>query len=247
MNHSRKIDCLAFAAHPDDVELNCGGTVARLVQQGLKVGIIDLTTGQMGSRGSTESRLKEAEKASEILGIELRENLGFMDSEILNDRQHRLKVIEIVRKYRPDICLIGAPNDRHPDHGNATRLLIDSLFYSGLKKIKDASDQQPWRPSHILHYMQDRPFDPDFVFDISSTIEIKMQALKAFGTQFNVSDAADEEQTYISTEGYFEQIKARARFYGHLSGFDFGEAFKYYNGPVPLADFSTFIQTQPKR
>ena len=246
MNDSLKMDCLAFAAHPDDVELNCGGTLACLVDQGLKVGIIDLTLAQMGSRGTSETRLQEAKKAADVLGIQLRENLGFMDTEILNDREHQLKIIECIRKYRPDICLIGASHDRHPDHGHATRLLIDALFYSGLKKLNDAANQPPWRPAHILHYMQDRPFEADFVFDISGTIEKKLDALKAFSTQFNVPEE-EGEQTYISSEGYFEQIKARARFYGHLSGFDYGEPFKYHNGPVPLKSFSTFTQTQPNR
>ncbi len=245
--NSFKLDCLVFAAHPDDAELNCGGTIARLVHQGLKVGIIDLTQGQMSTRGDIETRKQEAENASKILGIEIRENLGFMDSKILNNREQQLKIIEVVRKYRPDLCLIGAPFDRHPDHGAATRLLIDALFYSGLRKLEDASKLEPWRPAHILHYMQDRPFEADFVFDISDTLELKMEALKAFSTQFNVEENEPGEQTYISGQGYFEQIRARARFYGHLAGFDYGEPFKYYNGPVPLIDFSLFTQTNPKR
>ena len=241
-----KLDIIAFGAHPDDVELNCGGTVGRLVQQGYKVGIVDLTQGEMGTRGTPETRKSEADHAGTILGIQRRHNLSFKDSEIINDRPHQLSIIEIVREYRPDICIIGAPQDRHPDHGKATELLKEALFYSGLRKI-ETGKQEAWRPAHILHYMQDRPFDPDFVFDISSTIELKLESIKAYKTQFNVSDHDGEPETYISSENYFEQIKARAKFYGHLSGFEYGEPFKYYNGPVPINSFNLFKDIQPKR
>jgi len=241
-----KLDIIAFGAHPDDVELNCGGTVGRLIQQGFRVGIVDLTQGEMGTRGTPETRTIEAKKAGSVLGIQLRENLRFNDSDIINDRKHQLSIIEIVRNYKPDICLIGAPHDRHPDHGKATDLLKDALFYSGLSKI-ETGNLEAWRPSHILHYMQDRPFEPDFIFDISSTIDLKMDAIKAYETQFNVTDPNGEPETYISSENYFEQIKARAKFYGHLSGFEYGEPFKYYNGPIPINSFQLFSDTKPNR
>lgn len=242
-----KLDVLAFAAHPDDTELNCGGTLARLVQQGLKVGVVDLTQGQMGTRGTPEDRLVEAGNAANILGLSVRENLGFKDTELINDRAHQIPIIEQVRAFKPHICLVGAPSDRHPDHGHATKLMLDAIFYSGLRKLESGNNQEAWRPAHILHYMQDRPFEPDFVFDISKTIDQKMASLQAFTTQFNVSDPDGEPETYISSQNYFKQVEARARFYGHLGGFEFGEPFKYYNGPTPLSSFDLFKETSPGR
>lgn len=242
-----KLDVLAFAAHPDDTELNCGGTLARLVQQGLKVGIVDLTQGQMGTRGTPEDRLKEGKAAAEILGLSVRENLGFKDTELLNNREHQLPIIQQVREYKPHICMVGAPNDRHPDHGHATKLMLDAIFYSGLRKIDSGNNQEAWRPAHILHYMQDRPFEPDFIFDISKTLDQKMKSLLAFETQFNVEETGNEPATYISSSNYFKQVEARARFYGHLAGFEFGEPFKYYNGPTPLSSFDLFRETSPDR
>jgi len=239
------VDILAFGAHPDDVELSAGGTIAKLVEQGLDVGIVDLTRGQMGSRGTPELRKEEAQRSSEILGLKARENLGFDDTQLVNDRRHQLPIIEQVRKYRPHICLIGAPYDRHPDHGNATGLVLDALFYAGLPKIR--TNQEHWRPSHIIHYMQDRPFEPDFVFDISATFETKKEAILAFSSQFNVDDPGEEPETYISSVNFFKQVEARARYFGHLAGFEFGEPFKYYQKPVPLSSLNTFLETNPKR
>lgn len=235
-----KIDVLVFAAHPDDAELNLGGTICALVNQGKKVGVVDLTRGEMGTRGTTESRKAEAQKASEIMGIEYRVNLNLGDSFVENTRANQEKIIFEIRKTKPTICITGAPHDRHPDHGKSTQLVLDALFYSGLKKI-ETSNLDPWRPSHIFHYMQDRPFEPDFVFDISSTWEQKKQAMLAFATQFNVSDAGKEPETYISTPSYFKQLEARARYFGHLAGFEFGEPLKYYNGPSPLTSLNEFL------
>lgn len=242
-----KLDVLAFAAHPDDTELNCGGTLARLVQQGLKVGVVDLTQGQMGTRGTPEQRLIEAENAAKVLGLSVRANLGFHDTELFNDREHQIPIIEQVREYRPHICLVGAPSDRHPDHGHATKLMLDAIFYSGLRKLETGNNQEAWRPAHILHYMQDRPFEPDFVFDISKTLDQKMKSLQAFETQFDVEKTDNEPATYISSQSYFKQVEARARFYGHLGGFEFGEPFKYYNGPTPLSSFDFLNETKPTR
>jgi LmbE family N-acetylglucosaminyl deacetylase len=160
-------------------------------------------------------------------------------------------LIEKIRTYQPHIVLVGAPSDRHPDHGYATQLQLDACFYSGLASLEtydeDGNKQQPWRPAHILHYMQDRPFEPDFIFDISDTMEVKEQALKAFKTQFNVPLDEDGPQTYISSPTFFEGVRARARHYGHLGGFEYGEPLKYYNGPVPLHDLGLFQDTDPDR
>ncbi len=246
-----KLDVLAIAAHPDDTELNCAGTLAALVRQGLKVGVLDLTRGEMGSRGTPEGRLAEAAEAAGIIGLAVRDNLSLPDCGLDNTHEHRLAIIRSVRRYRPDICFVNAPSDRHPDHGNASRLTSDALFYAGLSKLEsiDTSNdpQEPWRPFHILHYMQDRPFEPDFVFDISETIEIKERAILAFKSQFNVHDSGDEPQTYISRPSFFEAIRARARHFGHLVGVDYGEGFLYQGKPIPLHDLAMFLGSKPTR
>ncbi len=240
------IDVLVFAAHPDDAELNCGGTIAALVSQNLKVGIVDLTQGEMGTRGTIETRRKESKEASKILGLQYRANLNLGDSFLENNRDNQLKIIHEIRTLTPRICLIGAPYDRHPDHGKATQLCIDSLFYSGLSKIltqdQSGADQTPWRPKHVLHYMQDRPFQPDFVFDISDHWKTKERAILAYKTQFNVLNPEKEPETYISSHHYFKQIEARARYFGHLSGFEYGEPFKYLNGPIGLKSAAFFME-----
>ncbi len=196
-----ELDVLALSAHPDDTELCCGGTLAALVNQGKKVGVIDFTRGEMGTRGTPEKRMKEASDAAEIIGLEVRENLGLPDSKIENTRDYQLEVIQKIRQYRPHICLVGAPSDRHPDHGNATQLALDAIYFSGLVKIETLDEnrvpQERWRPSHVLHFMQDRPFEPDIVFDITDTFETKKEALLAFDSQFNVRDPGDEPQSYI--------------------------------------------------
>ncbi|MEQ8525376.1 bacillithiol biosynthesis deacetylase BshB1 [Gracilimonas sp.] len=246
-----KLDVLVFASHPDDAELGCGGTIASLTSSGKKVGIIDLTKGEMGTRGTHKTRAQEVKKASEILGISYRKNLDLGDSLLPNTRENQLKIIEQIRLTQPHICLVGAPFDRHPDHTKGTSLVLDALFYSGLKKLetKDQNDksQKPWRPSHILHYMQDRPIEPDFVFDISEHWETKKNSMLAFKTQFNVNEPGDEPSTYISTENYFKQLEARARYFGHLAGFEFGEVFKYYLSPAPLKNFTAFFDSAPPR
>src|SRR5680860_1550095 len=224
------LDVLALAAHPDDTELCCGGTLAALVKRGKKVGVIDITRGELGSRGTPEERLKEAKNASDIIGLKVRENLGLPDTQLENTPEYRREIISKVRQYRPHICLVGAPNDRHPDHGNSTKIVLDAIFYSGLIKIQsrdaEGNQQKPWRPSHILHYMQDQPFEPDIVFDITDTFEIKKKAIKAFSTQFNVDEPGDEPETYISGKRFFKGIEARARHYGHMIGATYGEPLK---------------------
>lgn len=245
------LDVLAIAAHPDDTELNCSGTLAALVKQGLKVGVLDLTKGEKASRGTPKERLLEAQKAAEILGIHLRENLGLPDCGLDNTAEHRNAIIQKIRTFRPKLCFINAPSDRHPDHGNASRLSIDALFYSGLKNIEtndeNGNPQEPWRPFHILHYMQDRPFEPDFVFDISAFIEQKENAILAFKSQFNVKQADGEPETYISRPSFFEAIRARARHFGHLIGAEYGEGFLYHGKPIPLNDLNMFLSSKPVR
>ncbi len=246
-----KLDVLVFAAHPDDAELNCGGTISALISQGKNVGVVDLTQGEMGTRGTTETRKTEAKNASEILGLSYRANLDLKDSVLDNSRENQLAIIQQVRALKPSVCITGAPHDRHPDHGKATRLLLDSLFYSGLTKIEtqfeDGSSQDPWRPFHVLHYMQDRPFEPDFIFDISAHWETKKKATLAFATQFNVTDPEGEPETYISSEKYFKQLEARARYFGHLGGFEFGEPFQYYNGPMGVNSLEMLFSNTPKK
>lgn len=236
-----KLDVLVIAAHPDDAELNAGGTIASLVAEGKKVGILDLTRGEMGTRGTPETRKVEVNRASSILGIHYRSNLDLGDSIIVNSRENQSKLIAEIRSLKPELCLIGAPYDRHPDHGKATQLSLDALFYSGLMKYElenDVTTLEAWRPKIIAHYMQDRPFEPDFIVDITNHWEVKKEAILAFNSQFNVAEVGNEPSTYISNETYFRQIEARARYFGHLAGFELGEPFKKANGPVGLASIS---------
>jgi len=246
-----KLDVLIFASHPDDAELGCGGTIASLTASGKKVGIIDLTKGEMGTRGDEITRAREVEQASEIMGLTFRINLNLGDSLLPNTRENQIKIIEQVRKTRPHICITGAPFDRHPDHGKGTNLVLDALFYSGLKKLptssEDGAPQDTWRPSHILHYMQDRPIETDFVYDISDHWKTKKEAILAFKTQFNVDEPGNEPETYISSEEYFKQLEARARYLGHLAGFTYGEAFQYHLSPTPLSSMNVFFEHAPKR
>ena len=166
-----------------------------------------------------------------------------------NSRENQLRIIEEVRKLKPHICILGAPFDRHPDHGKGNKLCSDAIFYSGLRKIETTDDegnsQEPWRPKHVFYYMQDRPIEFDFVFDITPVWEIKEQAMLAYGTQFNVSDPGKEPETYISSKKFFKHLEARARYLGHLAGFELGEAFKYANGPLGFNASTAFFETNP--
>ncbi|MCC5925031.1 MAG: bacillithiol biosynthesis deacetylase BshB1 [Bacteroidetes bacterium] len=232
-----KLDVLAIAAHPDDTELSCAGTLAALVKQGKRVGVLDLTRGEMGTRGTPETRLQEAADAAEILGLAVRHNLSLPDAGLTNTDEHRRAIVQAVRTYQPDLCFINSPDDRHPDHGNAARLTLDALFYSGLQKIETTDEhgkpQETWRPSHILHYMQDRTFTPNIVFDISDTIELKEKAILAFSSQFNVDNPGEEPETYISSNRFFENLRARSAHFGHMIGVKYGEPFLYHGGPIP--------------
>lgn len=247
-----KLDVLVLAAHPDDAELCCSGTLIKLKEQGNKTGIVDLTRGEKGTRGTPEQRVQEAQNAAEVMGLSARENLGLPDTQLDNSPEHQKSIIRMIRKYRPHVCLINAPTDRHPDHGDAARLQLDAIFYSGLRMVETRDDngeiQDVWRPAHTLHYMQDRPFDPTFVFDITNVMEQKKKAILAFESQFNHSED-DGPQTYISSNRFFESLIGRSRFYGHLIGVEFGEPFLYaaMNHPVPLNSFSVFNETSPMR
>lgn len=245
------IDILAFGAHPDDVEISCGGTIAKLIRQGHKAVIIDLTQGEMGTRGTPEQRQKEAVRAGDLLGLYARENLRMPDTQIQNTREMQLPVIRKIRQYRPKMVFINAPHDRHPDHGESARLLRDAIFYAGLIKIETLDEkgraQEPFRPAHVLHYMQDRPFEPSLIFDISSTIDIKEKVLLAYGSQLNVREPGDEPETYISSASFFDGLRARARHYGHLAGCEYGEPFLYAQPPLLFRDFESFFSSDVKR
>lgn len=222
-----KLDILVMAAHPDDAELSCSGTILAQIAQGKKVGIIDFTQGELGTRGSAEIRLLEAADSAKIMGLSARENMGFRDGFFVDDEAHRLKIIKMIRKYRPEILLANALRDRHPDHARAGKLAVNACFLSGLKKVKttDAGvNQETWRPKQIFHYVQSVYIQPDFVVDISEHWEKKEAAIKAFKTQF-FDPNSTEKNTFISTPEFMEFLKARAREYGQSIQVKYGEGF----------------------
>ena len=231
-----KIDIIAFGAHPDDVELSCGGTIYKEIQNGKTVGIIDMTKGELGTRGSVAIRKKEAAHAAELLGVSFRENLNFSDGFIMNDKAHQLKVIKIIRQYRPEIVLCNAVDDRHTDHGKASKLVSDACFLSGLGKLETHSDgstdfQEPWRPKSIYHYIQWKTLQPDFVVDISAQIDQKMAAVLAYSSQFYDPNSQAAE-TPISSKNFIESIRYRAADIGRLVGVDFAEGFNVERLPA---------------
>ncbi len=224
-----KLDVLVFGAHPDDAELGAGATIAKEVSKGKKVGIIDLTRGELGTRGTAEIRDEEAAKAAAILGIAIRENLEFEDGFFTNDRAHQLEVIRAIRKYRPDVVLCNAIEDRHIDHAKGSKLVSDACFLSGLVKIDTKSDgdsqwQEPWRPKVVYHYIQWKNLEPDFVVDVSDFIEKKTEAIMAYGSQF-YDPKSDEPETPISSKNFIQSINYRARDLGRLVGVEYAEGF----------------------
>jgi bacillithiol biosynthesis deacetylase BshB1 len=222
-----KLDILAFGAHPDDVELGCGGTLAKEIYLGRKVGIIDLTQGELGTRGSVEIRKVESELASKTLGISVRENLYMRDGFFSNDETHQMQVIKMIRKYRPNIVLCNAIRDRHIDHGKGSKLVSDSCFLSGLTKIETALDgenQDSWRPNHVYHYIQWEHIEPDFVVDISGFVDKKTDSILAYASQF-YSENSQEPSTPIATKNFLESIHYRSRDLGRLVGVEFAEGF----------------------
>lgn len=225
-----KLDILAIGVHPDDVELGCSGTIINEIKNGKKVGVVDLTQGELGSRGTVETRYEEAAKAAMIMGVAIRENLKMCDGFFKNDQEHQRILIIAIRKYQPEIIITNSLSDRHPDHGRAARLTADSCFLSGLRKVEtkdeEGNNQEPWRPKYVFHYIQDRYHEPDFVIDITDVFEQRMEAVKAYTTQFyNPDNEDDGPQTYISTAAFLESVIARARVIGKKIGVQYGEGF----------------------
>lgn len=222
-----KLDILAFGAHPDDVELGCSGTIAKEVSLGKKVGIIDLTRGELGTRGSVEIRDQEAALAAQILGISVRENLNMRDGFFVNDEAHQLEIIKRIRKYQPEIVICNAIEDRHIDHGKGSKLVSDACFLSGLRKIEtehDGMQQEVWRPKVVYHYIQWKNIEPDFVVDISEFMDIKTKSILAYASQF-YSENSNEPITPIATKNFLQSIHYRTQDFGRLIGVDYAEGF----------------------
>lgn len=225
-----KLDILAIGVHPDDVELGCSGTLVNEIRLGKKVGILDLTQGELGTRGTIETRYAEAAVAAKVLGVHMRENLKMRDGFFRNDEAHQMQLIQALRTYQPEIVIANILNDRHPDHGRAGHLIADACFLSGLIKIetKDAKGepQARWRPKYVLHYMQDWFHEPDILIDISEVFEQRMKSIEAYSTQFFPGDANNKEpQTYISSPDFLDSVIARARMLGKRIGVKYAEGF----------------------
>jgi N-acetylglucosamine malate deacetylase 1 len=225
-----KLDLLAIGVHPDDVELSCSGTLIKEMKRGKKAGILDLTQGELGTRGSIETRYAESAAAAKIIGVQVRENLKMRDGFFRNDEEHQLTLIRAIRKFQPEIILANALDDRHPDHGRAGHLIADACFLSGLAKIEttdaQGQPQQKWRPKYILHYLQDWFHEPDVIIDISDEFEQRTQAILAYTTQFYIPGPGDEgPQTYISSPDFLDGIRGRARLLGKRIGVKYGEGY----------------------
>jgi bacillithiol biosynthesis deacetylase BshB1 len=222
-----KLDILVFAAHPDDAELGCGGTIAAQVAKGYTVGIVDFTHGEMGTRGTPKQRLEEAANAAEILGVSARENMGFSDVFFKDDDVHQLKLIEIIRKYQPEIVLANAVSDRHPDHGKGASLATNACFMAGLRKIEtshEGKEQAPWRPKFVYHYIQNNYIQPDFIVDITAHWDTKVASIQAFESQF-YNPKSTEPASFISSPDFLPFIESRAREFGHRIDCTYGEGF----------------------
>lgn len=222
-----KLDILAIGVHPDDVELSCSGTLLKHMAMGKKCGILDLTCGELGTRGSAELRLVEATNAAKILGIAVRDNLEMADGFFENNKEYQISIIKKIREYQPEIILCNAVSDRHPDHGRAAQLVAEASFYSGLIKVETAYDgfkQQAWRPKAVYHYIQDRQLKPNFVVDITAFVDKKMEAIKAFKSQFYDPDSKEPESP-ITVKNFFELIKGKMSIFGRDAGYDYAEGF----------------------
>lgn len=238
-----KLDILAFGVHPDDVELGCSGTILASVTEGKKVGIVDLTQGELGTRGSAEIRMVEAANAAKVLHVSVRENLMMADGFFQNDEKHQRQIIEVIRKYRPEIILCNALEDRHPDHGRSAQLVEDAAFLSGLRKVEtivDGKVQEAWRPKYVFHYLQDRFLQPDFVFDITDFFDKKLESILCYTTQFN-SPGLDEPQTYISNPAFLDGIKARSMMLGKRIGVQHAEGY-ITKKMIGINSFDSLIQ-----
>ena len=223
-----KLDILALGAHPDDVEMSCAGTLLAAAAAGKKIGIVDFTRGELGTRGTPAIRAAEAEAASRILGLSARENLGLPDGFFRNDREHQLPLIAALRRYQPDVVLCNAIHDRHPDHGRGSQLASEACFLSGLRRIEtlghNGQPQAPWRPRVVYHYIQDHQIPADFVVDITAHWAGKWEAIQTYESQFFNPNSA-EPDTYLSSAEFSKFMAARAREFGHLIGVEFGEGF----------------------
>ena len=222
-----KLDILVFAAHPDDAELSCSGTIISHIKQGKKVGMVDLTKGELGTRGTPETRMQEARQAAGILGLSVRENLGFEDIHFENNKGHQLEVVKMIRKFQPELVLANAVEDRHPDHPKASQLVVQACFMAGLKKIEtlqDGSAQTAWRPNAVYHYIQSNFIKPDIIVDISDHWDQRMESVKAFKSQFYDPDSKEPE-TFISSAQFMNLLKARATEFGKSIGVKYGEGF----------------------
>lgn len=222
-----KLDILVIAAHPDDAELACSGTIAAHIAKGYKVGILDLTQGEMGTRGTPEIRLQESQDSAQILGLSARENLGFRDIYFRNDETHQLEIIKVIRRYKPEIVLVNAISDRHPDHGKGSSLASVACFMSGLRRIETEDqgiNQEVWRPKFVYHYIQNNYIKPDLVVDITAHWDKKIASIKAFKSQF-YDPNNKEPQSFISSEGFLDFIEARAKEFGHSIMVKYGEGF----------------------
>lgn len=223
-----KLDAIFFGSHPDDVELTCGGTVIKFVKAKRKIGVIDLSQGELSTRGSVDLRQKEVVKANKVLGIKVRENLKLQDGNLSNTTENRLKIIKTIRKYTPRLVFLPYPKDRHPDHINASVLVREASFYSGLAKIKtkvNGKEQKPYRPGKLIYYMHAYPFEPSFIIDISDEFKSKMESIKCYRSQFYDPSNKNEPVTFISDKKFLEFIEAKARFYGFRIGVSYGEPF----------------------
>jgi len=244
-----KLDILAFGVHPDDVELSCAGVLLVEKNNGKKTGIIDLTAGELGTRGTGEIRKVEAANAAKILGVEIRENLGMADGFLQNDEAHQRKVIAVLRAYQPEIILCNAPEDRHPDHGRSSKLVSDAAFLSGLMKIQtehNGTAQEAWRPKYVFHYIQDRMLQPDFVIDITDVFEQKIEAIKMYKTQFYAqhpvgNTGTEEPETYISTPDFLDSVIYRHKWFGKMIGVKYAEGF-ISEKMVGLKNFDSIIK-----
>ncbi|SHE34540.1 bacillithiol biosynthesis deacetylase BshB1 [Psychroflexus salarius] len=222
-----KLDILAIGAHPDDVELSCAGTLIKETTKGKRVGVVDLTQGELGTRGNAETRTEEARQAAEIMGLAMRQNLKFRDGFFQNDEAHQLEIIKLIRKYQPEIVFCNAIHDRHIDHSKGSQLVGDACFLSGLRKIEtidDSKSQEVWRPKHVYHYIQWYDITPDVVVDISGYINQKVEAVKAYKTQF-FDPTNKEPKTPISSQNFLDSVTYRARDLGRIIGVDHAEGF----------------------
>jgi len=238
---SKPIDILAIAAHPDDVEVAVGGTVIKSIMQGMRVGVLDLTMGELGTRGTAKIRAQEADNAANILGLSVRENLGLPDGNISRDGLHPL--LNIIRKWSPRIVMTHPEDCRHPDHQAAHHLVRNACFYAGLPKIESRNSYPSWRPKHLLYFAETRLFDPTFVVDVTHQWATRTKALQCYESQIHSPEYkkdSSEPETYISNSNFMEWVEARARMYGHLIGTSYGEPFQYH-GTLGVSELDKFL------